>query len=83
MSLKLRGGAGFKRIETSNLIVNLEDKNNLNFDFATLYEGLQTSSVQLRLQGNLAYFIPFGSRGTVKIGVQSGSIFTQDSVLSK
>lgn len=80
LSLKLRGGAGLKQIETSNLIEGLTDENDPTFDFATLYDGLQTRSVQLRLQGDMAYFIPFGSRGTVKIGVQSGSIFTQDSV---
>ncbi|MFT6148451.1 MAG: outer membrane protein assembly factor BamA [Saprospiraceae bacterium] len=80
LSLKLRGGAGLKQIEISSLISNLEDKNNPTFDFSTLYDGFQTRSVQFRLQANVAYFIPFGSRGTVKVEVQSGSIFTQDSV---
>jgi len=80
LSLKLRGGAGIKRIERSNLIEGLVDETNPNFDFSTLYNDIQTETVQLRLQGDVAYFIPFGSRGTVKIGVQSGSIFTQDSI---
>lgn len=77
LSLKLRGGAGIKRIEESNLIVSLSDS---TFDYSTLYDNIQTRSVQLRLQGDVAYFIPFGSRGTVKIGVQTGGIITQDSI---
>lgn len=80
LSLKLRGGAGIKRIETSNLIEGLTDADNPNFDFATLYDDIQTESVQLRIQGDVAYFVPLGSRGTLKVGVQSGSIFTQDSI---
>jgi len=79
-SIKLRGGAGLKQIKTSNFIETLIDENNPTFDFATLYDGFQTRSIQLRLQGDMAYYIPFGSRGTVKISVQSGSIFTQDSI---
>lgn len=77
LSLKLRGGAGIKRIEESNLIASLSDS---TFDYSTLYDNIQTRSVQLRLQGDVAYFIPFGSRGTVKIGVQTGGIVTQDSI---
>ena len=77
LSLKLRGGAGIKRIDESNLITSLSDS---TFDYTSLYDNIQTRSVQLRLQGNIAYFIPFGSRGTVKIGVQSGGILTQDSI---
>lgn len=77
LSLKLRGGAGIKRIEESNLIASLSDS---TFDYSTLYDNIQTRSVQLRLQGDVAYFIPFGSRGTVKIGVQTGGIITQDSI---
>ncbi|MFK7946787.1 MAG: BamA/TamA family outer membrane protein [Saprospiraceae bacterium] len=77
LSLKLRGGAGIKRIDESNLIAALSDS---TFDYTSLYDNIQTRSVQLRLQGEAAYFIPFGSRGTVKVGVQSGGVLTQDSI---
>jgi outer membrane protein assembly factor BamA len=80
LSLKVRGGAGIKRIETSNLIEGLVDEDDPTFDFTTLYDNIQTESVQLRIQGDIAYFVPLGNRGTIKIGVQSGSIFTQDSI---
>ncbi len=79
-SFKVKGGAGLKRIEKSNLITNLIDENNPNFDFATLYDHLQTQSFQLRLQGDVVYFVPLGSQGTLKFGVQGGGIFSQDSV---
>lgn len=77
LSFQLRAGAGIKQIEKSNLIASLSDT---TFDYLTLYDNIQTQSVQLRLQSKLDYFFPLGQRGTLKIGIQSGGVFTQDSI---
>ena len=80
LSLLLKSGAGIKTIEVNNLIAALKDENNPDFDFTSLYAPLPTRSLQLRLQGEIAYFVPLGGSATIKFGLKGGGVFTQDSV---
>lgn len=76
-SLQLRVGAGIKQVDKSNLIASLSDS---TFDYLTLYDNIQTQSIQLRLQSKFDYFLPIGQQGTLKFGLQAGGIYTQDSI---
>lgn len=78
--LKFKGGAGIKRIPKNNLILELSDTSIPDFEFATLYDSLNLRSYQFRLAGTAAYYFPIGSRGTLKTGIQAGTIFAQDSI---
>lgn len=80
-SISAKGSAGYKTVERNTEIVTLVDPLNPNFDFASLYEGVDERSFQFRLEGEVAYFIPFLKRNTVKVGVRSGWVFGENQLL--
>jgi outer membrane protein assembly factor BamA len=66
--------AGTRKLPKNSRITNLKDPNNETFDFETLYDSLDTQNWQLRIQSDLAWFIPIGKQGTVLIGSKAGVI---------
>ncbi len=75
-----RGGAGLKRIDKNTLITDLEDPDDTEFDFTTLYDILTLNTYQFKIDATLNTYIPLGQRGTLKIGVTGGGLITQDSI---
>ncbi|MFV0605504.1 MAG: POTRA domain-containing protein [Niabella sp.] len=68
--------AGNKRIKRNNQILELKDPNEPEFDFATLYDTVKTSSYQFRSTLLAAKYFPLGSklRSTVKAALNGGYI---------
>jgi outer membrane protein assembly factor BamA len=70
LTLWLQGGT--KTIQISNALVNLKDPADPGFDFTTLYNGIDRSTYQLKVQLNSAQYLPVGSFSVLKAGLQTG-----------
>ncbi|MCO6488330.1 MAG: BamA/TamA family outer membrane protein [Phaeodactylibacter sp.] len=68
----LRGGAGTKRIERNNRIVEL--------GYGELYDTITLRSFQYKLSARLEGYLPLFSRSTIKGGVQGGAIIAEEPV---
>ena len=68
----LRGGAGVKRIERNNRIVEL--------GFGELYDTLTLRSFQYKLNARLEGYLPVFSRSAIKGSVQGGAIISEEPV---
>ncbi|MCB0613837.1 MAG: BamA/TamA family outer membrane protein [Phaeodactylibacter sp.] len=68
----LRGGAGVKRIERNNRIVEL--------GYGELYDTLTLRSFQYKLSARLEGYLPVFSRSTFKAGFQGGAIISEEPI---
>lgn len=68
----LRGGAGAKRIERNNRIVEL--------GYGELYDTLTLRSFQYKLSARLEGYLPLFSRSTLKGSFQGGTIIAEEPV---
>ncbi len=74
--------AGFKSVEPNNDIINLVDPSEPTFNFETLYDSLETRSIQYQIDATLQGFIPFypEARGVIMLSNQTGSIFSNQNI---
>ncbi len=70
----IKGGAGIKRILKSNSIVDLADPENLGQSFDFLYDSLNLRTFQFRMDADIAYYQPIGTRSVMKMGVQAAYV---------
>ena len=75
--LNLRGGAGLKRINKNNKILELATN---EFDPETLYDTINLQSFQYQLSGQAAYYFPLSRRTILKTGVRGGYIIADSPV---
>ena len=75
-SFLLRGGAGVRKVQKNADILNLKDDNNLNFNFSKLYDTVASTSFQYKIDTKSDVYLPVFKRSVVKLGVQSGWLFT-------
>jgi len=68
----LRGGAGVKRIERNNRIVEL--------GYGELYDTLTLRSFQYKLSARLEGYLPVFSRSTIKGSLQGGAIIAEEPI---
>ncbi|MEL6863775.1 MAG: BamA/TamA family outer membrane protein [Bacteroidota bacterium] len=80
--IRLKGGAGIKRIEKNTNIVNLELASDPTFDFNTLYDTLNLRTFQFSLESMVEAYLPFSliGKNTLKLGLQSGIIFSDQAI---
>ena len=71
-ALLVRGGAGTKRIQPNNRIVEL--------GFGELYDTLELRSFQYKLSGQIEGFLPLFSRSTILARIRGGAIFSEAPV---
>ena len=76
----LRGGAGFKKIKPNNTSLNIEQLNGENFNYQSLYDSLELNSFQYRIEADIAKYFPVFKRSTIKLGVKSGWIISENEV---
>ncbi|MCE7921535.1 MAG: hypothetical protein DYG98_00605 [Haliscomenobacteraceae bacterium CHB4] len=79
-AVQIRSLAGFNTVKRNNQIENLRDPNDLEFDFAALYDTVTERATRYRLEGRAEVYFPFFQRTTLKIGVRGGSIFSKKPV---
>lgn len=79
--LFLKAGAGFKKIRKNATIVQLEDEDDPNFDFESLYnDSLNLRTFQYRIDSRLDYYQPLFARSVVKTSLQSGIILSEQDI---
>ncbi len=76
--LRLRVGGGLKRIRENNQIVNLADPENPGETFQSLYDSVDTRSVQFQFHYQIDKFWPIGRRSTLKTGVVGAALLTDN-----
>jgi outer membrane protein assembly factor BamA len=77
------GSAGTKRLKKNSEIIRLKDENDLSFDYNSLYDTVQTSSYQFRLNIAGAHYFPLSRASTIRFGLnaawyQSPKIFRNE-----
>ena len=75
--LNLRGGAGLKKINKNNKILELAST---EFDPETLYDTINLQSFQYQLSGQAAYYFPLSRRTVLKTGIRGGYIIADNPV---
>jgi outer membrane protein assembly factor BamA len=67
--------AGLKTIKPNTDILNLKEQ---GFDYARLYDSLQTKTYQLRVRGKWAHYFPLGRTTTLRTSVTAGLFSSQN-----
>lgn len=75
--LNLRGGAGLKRINKNNKILELAST---EFDPEALYDTINLQSFQYQLSGQAAYYFSLSRRTVLKTGIRGGYILADNPV---
>ena len=77
------GSAGTKRLKKNSEIIRLKDENDPSFDYSSLYDTVQTSSYQFRLNIAGAHYFPMSRASTIRFALnaawyQSPKIFRNE-----
>lgn len=75
-SLLLSGSAGNKLIKQNNSITTLYDPEFPDFDFASLYDSIETKTIALTYKYDLQLFIPLFKRNTVLLQARGASMIS-------
>jgi len=62
-----------KRVVPNSIIEDLSEIDP-TFDYTTLYDSLKENSSRLSLEGAIQYFIPWGSRSTIRLAADLGAL---------
>ncbi len=79
--LRLKGSAGLKKIKPNGKIVHLNDAENPDFDFASLYTSLDLNTFQYQLEGQVDQYFPIQKRSAIKLSAQVAMILSEVPVL--
>lgn len=79
-ALWLRGGAGIKQTKKNATILDLEDPEDLNFRFESLYDTLNLSTFQYKLSARLEGYVPVFSNSVIKGSIRLGGIFSENAI---
>ncbi len=72
----LTGSIGNKKIKQNSSILTLSDPEFPEYDFATLYDSIDESSLSIKYKYNLRYFIPFLKRNTLLLQTHGAAILS-------
>ena len=78
--LQMEGSAGFKTIKKNNKITDLLDENDPEFDFESLYNGLDLNTFQYQLIGRVDKYFPIGKRAALKTSIQGAAIIGETPI---
>ncbi len=70
----LNAEAGNRKIKENSKIVQLRDLTDPAYDFHKLYDSVNTSEIQFRVQGNIHKYWPLGSHNVLQTSYQGGFI---------
>lgn len=76
----LRTVAGFNNVLRNSQIENLKDPEDPLFDYATLYDSVETRTARYRFDARGEYYLPFAARSTLKLGIRAAGIFSETPV---
>lgn len=64
--------AGIKNIRQNNVIIQLYDKNDPGFNFASLYDTIKLRSFQFRMRASGAHYFPLSRVSAIKVSLTGG-----------
>ena len=70
--LSVFAAAGLKNIIKNSEIINLKDPNDSAFNFASLYDSLNSRSYQFNIRVSASHYFPSGKRSAWKLALNSG-----------
>jgi len=79
-SALLRGGAGIKEIRKNNTILDLQDPDDPQFQFGSLYDTLNLNTFQYKFSSTLEGYVPVFSNSVIKGSVRFGGIFSENPI---
>lgn len=74
------GSVAFKTVRRNTSIEELQDPRDASFDFSTLYDTLQTNSVQYRFLAKYSQFIGLWKWSTVMLRYQGGLVWSTATI---
>ncbi len=77
--LKSKLMIGAKEIRPSNLILDIIDPLDGDFDFGTLYDGIERQD-QLVLTLDVEKYFPFGKQSALKVDLHAASLFSEGTI---
>lgn len=72
-ALSVESSFSQKRIRENSLVTDLSDEDT-SFNYSSLYDSLKAPVSRIALMGAMEYFIPWGSRSTVRLSVDAGAL---------
>lgn len=70
--LDITGTAGIRKTSKNNVIVNLKDPSNPNFDFNSLYDSIKLKTYRFKIIANGTHYFPLGKMSTFKTAANIG-----------
>lgn len=70
--LLITASVGTKKVKKNNVIVQLKDENDPDYDFNSLYDTVKLKAYQFRVKGSLAHFFRMSRASTIKVAVNGG-----------
>jgi outer membrane protein assembly factor BamA len=69
--------AGTRKLKENDAIINMHDPNNPTFEYASLYDSVDTKSYQIMIRMDAAHFFPISRTSTFKAAAQFGLFNSQ------
>jgi Haemolysin secretion/activation protein ShlB/FhaC/HecB len=79
-AVTLRASAGLRQVRQNTSIITLKDPFMPDFDFSHLYDTITRQTYQYKINTNFEYYVSFLQRSVLKLGLQSGLIFTSSPI---
>ena len=70
-----------RRIRENDLITGLSEIDT-SFNYASLYDSLKDQSTRISIEGSFQYFIPLGSRSTIRLALDAGALESGDNLFT-
>ena len=71
---------GNRKIRKNSTITGLVNPDNPGYNYAWLYDSIPLKSLRIQSQLNAAFYLPLFQQSTVKIGLQSAGLFSQNNI---
>ena len=80
-SISLDGSFSQRKVKRNDEITGLSDMDT-SFNYASLYDSLEDIASRIALEGAFQYFIPWGSRSTIRLAVDGGILHSGERIFS-
>ncbi|HUR30113.1 MAG TPA: BamA/TamA family outer membrane protein, partial [Saprospiraceae bacterium] len=80
-SIVVDGSFSQRRVRENDLITGLSEIDT-SFDYATLYDSLQDQSTRIAIEAAFQYFIPWGTRSTIRLATDAGILNSGDKLFT-
>ena len=68
---------GTRKLQENEAIINMHDPNDPTFEYASLYDSVETNTYQIRIRADAAHYFPLSRVSTLKTAAQFGLFQSQ------